>query len=249
MRRVAAVLRREWCAWCDAPGNWVVAALFALALHALYCFIGFPLGRQSSPGLWEARLASLHALWAWLPLMYALLVPALCMGAWAEERRAGTDELLRALPISSGEAVLGKFLACFLQLALIVSAAVLPLALLVDWLGPLDRGAALGGWLGALALGASSIGIALCCSALTGEQLSAFLLAALALGALWASALFTRALPPGLAELVSDLSPPLHYLESAARGLFDATDLVFHALLTAACLWINALAVEGQRWR
>lgn len=249
MRGVRAVWARELGAWCDAPGHWLVAAGFVLALHAAFYFLGYPIGELAMPGLWEGRTASLYALFAWLPPAFAVLVPALCMSAWAEERRSGTEELLLAFPLRAWQAVLGKFLASWCVLALVLAAVLAPAALLVDSLGELDWGASLCGAGGALLLAGSCAAIALCVSAATGEPLVAFLLAALALAGLWSTSLYTRVLPSSLAEGAQALSPYAHFLETAARGLLDARDLVYHATLIAGGLVLNTALVEARRWR
>lgn len=249
MRQVSAVARRELAAWLDAPGAWVVAAACALALHAAFWFLGFPIGEQRVPGLWEGRTATLYAVFAWLPLAYVVLVPALCMAAWAEERRSGSEELLLAWPLRARTAVCGKFLAAWLALAGWTTAVLLPLAFAVAQLGDLDFGACACGWFGALCLCASSAAIALALSAAAAEPLVAYLLGALALGGLWSTGLFSRVLAPGWADFAVALSPSAHYLETSARGLLDSGDLAWHAAWVAAALCVNTWLVEGRRWR
>jgi ABC-2 type transport system permease protein len=249
MKGSLAIARRELAAWLDSPGAWVVAAACALALHAAFWFLGYPIGEQRVPGLWEGRSASLFALFAWLPLAYVVLAPALCMASWAEERRSGSEELLLSWPIRARAAVTGKFLAAWLALAGWTSAVLVPLACVVAALGELDWGVFWCGWSGALCLCASSAAIALALSSAAAEPLVAFLLGALALGALWSSVLFARVLAPAWAELALALSPSAHYLETSARGLLDSGDLAWHAAWVLAALALNTWLVEGRRWR
>ena len=249
MKGTLAVLRRELSANLESPVAWVTAITFVAALHALFYFLGYPIGDLALPGLWEGRVSSLQPLFAWMPLLLAVLVPALTMGAWAEERRAGTDELLLTLPIPARSAVLGKFLASWALLVFILAATVLPLAAVVAGLGPLDWGAALGGLIGAAALGASYVALGLFVSSLTQEQLVAFIVTALLLGTLWSTSLFVRVLPAAVADWIYYASPSTHYLESAARGVFDLRDLVFLGTATLLFLVLNSLAVDLRRWR
>jgi len=176
-------------------------------------------------------------------------VPALTMGAWAEESRSGTDELLLTLPIPVRSAVVGKFVAAWSLLVFILAATVLPLAIVLSQLGPLDWGAALGGLIGAAVLGASYVALGLFVSSLTQEQLVAFLVSALLLGALWSTSLFVRVLPASVADWIYYASPSTHYLESAARGVFDLRDLVFLGSATLLLLVLNSLSVDLRRWR
>ncbi|MFT7077829.1 MAG: ABC-2 type transport system permease protein, partial [Planctomycetota bacterium] len=78
--------RRELRSAFESPVAYVAIALFVLVLPALFFFLGYPVGRVPLPGLWEGGQASLIVLFHWLPLLLALVVPALTMGSWSEER-------------------------------------------------------------------------------------------------------------------------------------------------------------------
>lgn len=245
--RIHAVLRRELGAAIDAPSAWVAAGAFALALQTLFFFAGYPIGDLRFPGLWEGRVASLAVLFAWLPPLYAVLAPAFTMGAWAEERRGGTEELLLTWPIATWQVVLGKFLAAWALLMGTTLVAALPAAIVVASLGPLDWGTAFSGAIGAALLGAGCVAVGLVVSAAAREQLVAFLLSALVLAGAWSVALFLRVVPGELAEWFYLVSPQAHFLDSAARGIFDTADLVYHLTLTALALLVNWRMVEVRR--
>ena len=244
-----AVLRRELDVAVRSPVAWVTCFFFVLALHAGFFFVGFPVGDLSLPSFWTGRVASLDVLFAWLPVVYALLAPALTMASWAEERRAGTDELLLTQPVSVRALVAGKFLAAWALLFAITAVAVLPLAAVVATIGPLDWGTVWGGLIGAFMLSAVCCAIGLACSALASEELVAFLVAAVTLLALWGAGHFVRVLPASIAEAAWYASPTLHFLESGARGVFDARALAYHALFVACAMVFNVVVLEGRRWR
>lgn len=252
VRPMAGVLpfaRRELRSAFESPVAYVAIGLFVLVLPALFFFLGYPVGRTPLPGLWEGGQASLIVLFHWLPLLLALVVPALSMGAWAEERRGGTEELLLTYPVRTGAVVLGKFLATWTLTMLMVTLAVLSAAVTVGTLGDLDWNTVAAGLVGAAWLTAGYASVALFLSAVSAEQLVAFLLGALALGLLWALPLLVRVLPGGAAEALQAASPTTHFLGSAARGVLDLSDLVYFVLLTALGLVANTLAVERRRWR
>lgn len=249
MSVTGAVLRRELGATLDSAVSWVTAGLFVVGLHACFFFLGFPVGDRRVPGFWEGGSASLEALFAWFPLFLALLAPALTMGAWAAERASGTEELLLTQPLRARDAVLGKFLALWLFASALILVAVLPVALVVDRLGPLDWGTVWGGLAGASMLAAGCLALGLFASALTQVELVAFLLSAGLLLLLWSASPFVRVLPPALAELAWYASPMVHYADSAARGVLDGRDVLYHGLLAAVGLTLNVLVVEGRRWR
>lgn len=249
MRGTLAILRREVGALVDSPVAWVSAALFVLGLHSVFYFLGFPVGDLKLPGLWAGRLASLETLFAWLPLAYCVLAPALSMGAWADEESSGTAELLLTLPLRTGELVLGKFLAAWLYLGLLTTVAVLPVAVMVGQLGPLDWGTVWCGLFGAWMLAAVCVSASLVASAASRDSLVAFLAASAALLVLWSAGLYVRILPGSLADAVWYASPTLHFLESGAHGVLDLRDVVYYALFVIAGLVLNVAVVEARRSR
>jgi ABC-2 type transport system permease protein len=247
--RTLTVYRRELRAAFESPIAYLCIGLFVVVQAGLFFFLGFPVGRVPLPSLWEGGQASLMVLFTWLPLLLAFLVPALTMAAWAEERRAGTEELLLTYPLRTGEVVLGKFLSAWTLVVLQVALTVLPVAVGVATLGDLDWSTVGVGLCGAALLGAGYVAVALLFSACTQEQLIAFLLGSLALGLLWVLRMLVGVLPAGLASGLDYACPSTHFLDSAARGVFDLRDLVYFALLVGFGLYLNVVVVERRRWR
>lgn len=245
--RIHAVVRRELGAALDTPSAWVAAAAFALALQSLFFFAGYPIGDLRFPGLWEGRVASLAVLFAWLPPLFAVLAPAFTMGAWAEERRSGTEELLLTWPIATWQVVIGKFVAAWLLLMVATFVGAAPAALVVAALGPLDWGTVASGAIGVALLGAGCVAVGLVVSAATREQLVAFLLSALVLAGAWSVSLFLRVVPGAVAEWFYLVSPQAHFLDSAARGVLDSADLIYGATLVVLALVVNWRMVEARR--
>ena len=100
-------------------------------------------------GFYERGQADLAPFFNFHPWLYLFLMPALSMRLWAEERKSGTIELLMTLPVTTWQAVLGKFLAAwaFTGLAL---ALTFPIWITVNYLGDPDNGVILAGYIGSL---------------------------------------------------------------------------------------------------
>ncbi|MCO5168567.1 MAG: Gldg family protein [Planctomycetes bacterium] len=234
--RVLAIARRELQATFGQPPAWVFLAAF-LALAA----------GPALPRFFAQGVADLREPLAWLRVALLLLAPAAAMRLWAEERAAGTFELLFTLPVRPVEAVLGKFLAGLVLIAagLALWAAV-PLTL--SALGDVDPGQVAAGALGALLLGATLLAGGMLASALTRSQVVAFVGgasfgAALVLGA--APDVLERVLPHALVEAAADLGAPRH-LEAFDRGVLDTGHAAYFVGLTALLLGANALVVARR---
>ncbi|MFT4541531.1 MAG: ABC-type uncharacterized transport system involved in gliding motility auxiliary subunit [Planctomycetota bacterium] len=253
MRRALIVMRREWMCAFESPVAYVTIVTFVLAAAGLFFFIGYPVANMPLPGLWRGGQADLQTLFAWLPLLLVFLVPALTMGSWAQERSEGTDELLASYPLRVGEVVLGKFLAVWSLTVLLLAATILPVAISVARLGPLDWSTVQVGLIGAWMLAATYVALALCVSATTGDQLVAYIFGVILLGGLWLTRMFVPVAPSEFAPFLAWLSPGTHFLESAARGVFDLRDAIYFGLFVFAGLSWNAVLVErrsgtGQRF-
>src|SRR6187397_446647 len=111
---INAIVKRELCGYFTSPIAYVFLVIFLL----LVGFFTFMAG-----GFFERGEASLVSFFTWHPWLYLFLVPAVGMRLWSEERRLGTMELLLTMPITTWQAIVGKFLASwvFLGLALLLT--------------------------------------------------------------------------------------------------------------------------------
>src|SRR5436309_7538959 len=135
---IRTITKRELAAYFRSPLAYVVIVIFLLLMG----FFTFMAG-----GFFEMGQASLDRFFIWHPWLYLVLVPAVGMRLWAEERRVGTLELLLTMPITPWQAIVGKFLASWLFLALAL-ALTFPIVLTVNYLGSPDNGVILCGYIG-----------------------------------------------------------------------------------------------------
>lgn len=236
MREVAAVFRRELASCFGTP----VAAVFLAVFLVLAAALPFQVGR-----FYELGQADLSTFFAFHPWLYLFFVPAVSMRLWAEERKGGTLELLLTLPLSTAQAVLGKFLAAwaFVGLAL---ALTFPLWITVNYLGAPDNGAILAAYAGSFLMAGGFLAVGGCLSAVTRSQIVAFVLAvAVCLVLLLAGhdlvlAAVREWAPGWLVESVAALSFLTHF-QAIARGVLDLADLLFFILTIA--LWLAATVI------
>lgn len=213
--------------------NSAVALIFlgAFLVGAIYTFFWYE-------KFFARGLAELRPLFEAMPLLLAILVSALSMRLWSEERNTGTLEVLLTLPIPRWKLVAGKFVGGMLLIA-IALALTLGIPLTVAQMGNLDWGPVIGGYLATLLLSASYLVIGMCISSATGNQIVAFVGTALSL-----------ALLAGIGELggVARLFSTSSRFESVARGVLDLRDLAYYAGIVALGFAINVLILGSVSW-
>jgi ABC-2 type transport system permease protein len=236
------IARREFAAYFASP----LATIFLTVFIALTGAFAFYVG-----GFFERGQADLAPFFQYHPWLFLLLVPAVGMRLWAEERRSGTIELLMTLPISPWEAILGKFLAAwaFIGVALL---ATLPMWITVNILGRPDNGVILAGYLGSFLMAGAFLAIGSCISALTKNQVIAFIVSASICFLLVMSGVelvqnVLRAWTPAfVVSAVASLSFLSHY-DRLIKGLIDLPSLIFFASLIAFALFANRIIVELKK--
>ena len=203
--------------------GYLVLVLFLVAIGLLVWV--FP---ESS--VLDYGYADLESLFLYTPYVFTFLIPAISMRSLAEERRAGTWELLQTSPLSLTQIILAKYLA----LLLLVFMAILPtlgyaysISLLGDPPGNLDWAGFFGSWLGLLMIGATFAAVGLFASSLTSQQVVAFVLGVFLCFVLYFGLTALAGMVPGdWAYWVEELSLSYHY-NSLSRGVIDSRDLFF----------------------
>ncbi len=236
------IAKRELGSYFSSPVAYVFLVIFLL----LTGFFSFAQG-----GFFERGEASLVSFFAWHPWLFLLLVPAVGMRLWAEERRAGTLELLLTMPISTWQAIVGKFLASwiFLALALLLT---FPAVVTVNALGSPDNGVIFTGYVGSLLLAGTYLAITCLTSAMTRNQVVAFILAIVILlffilvGFGPVTELVARWSGPEFVNIVASFSVMTHY-DGFQRGVIDFRDLLYFLSMIGFALFANGLVIRNLR--
>jgi len=240
---IKTITKRELGAYFSAPLAFVFIVIFLLLCGFFTFFVG---------GFFELRQASLvRPFFTWLPWFYLFLVPAVGMRLWAEERRVGTIELLLTMPITSWQAILGKFLASwlFLLLALVLT---FPVVLTVNYLGRPDNGVIFCGYVGSWLLAGSYLAISCITSAMTRNQVVSFIISVVI-----CLFLILAGFPPVIRFLQSWASP--HVVDAIAsisvithfdgfqKGVLDSRDLIFFISVIVFSLFTTSVILRGHR--
>ncbi|MBM3514757.1 MAG: ABC transporter permease [Alphaproteobacteria bacterium] len=242
MRQITIIARRELTAYFTTPLAFVFIAIFVAMTGAFTFYIG---------RFFDRNQASLEAFFSFHPWLYLLLVPAVAMRLWSDERKSGTIEQLLTLPITTADAVLGKFFAawafCGIALAL-----TFPMWITVNALGAPDNGVIVVSYLGSFLMAGAFLSIGICMSALTRNQIVAFISAAVVCFLFTMSGLdlvlnFFRAwAPSSLVDAIASFSF-LSRFEAIGRGVIEARDIVFFVSLMAFWLFATVVAVDSKK--
>jgi ABC-2 type transport system permease protein len=239
---IYTMMKRELGGYFTSPIAYVFLVIFLL----LTGFFTFTVG-----SFFERGEASLVSFFTWHPWLYLFLVPAVGMRLWSEERRLGTMELLLTMPITTWQAIVAKFLASwlFLALALVLT---FPVVLTVNYLGDPDNGVIVAGYVGSLLLSGAYLAISCMTSALTRNQVISFILSVMIClflilaGYTPVTDLLTRWANPVIVQIIAAFSVMTHF-EGFQRGVLDLRDLMFFASLIAFALFTTGVIIRNQR--
>ena len=242
LNKTYIILDRELKGYFRTP----LASIFLLVFLALSSGMTFFLGR-----FFERDQADLTAFFSWHPWLFLVLMPAIGMRLWAEERRSGTIELLITLPVTNTQLVVGKFLASwiFTLIALILT---MPIWITVNYLGEPDNHVILISYFGSWLMAGAFLALTSCLSALTKNQVIAFIISSIS-GFVLIMAGFNLVLsavrswsPNWITETISSMSFLSHF-SRIQMGVFDLSTLVFFITMIILCLWINVQIVQVKK--
>ena len=242
MRQISIITKRELTAYFTTPMAFVFIAIFVAMTGTFTFFIG---------RFFDRNQASLEAFFSFHPWLYLLLVPAVAMRLWADERKSGTIEQLLTLPITTVDAVVGKFLAAWIFCG-IALALTTPMWVTVNVLGTPDNGVIAVSYIGSWMMAGAFLAIGICMSALTRNQIIAFIFGAVVCFLFTMSGLdlvlnvFRAWAPSALVDTVASFSF-LTRFESLSRGVIELRDIVFFASLIAFWLFAAVITVETKK--
>jgi len=200
---------------------------------------------------YAAGEASLRSFFFWLPWLYLVLVPAIGMPLWAEERRLGTVELLFTMPVTALEAIVSKFLAAWL-LIFIALVLTFPMVITVLFLGSPDKGTIICGYIGSFLVAGTYLAIASFTSSITKSQVVSFIISVIICMFLilagWPPVInmLVNWAPAELVRAVSLCSVMPHF-ENMQRGIIDLRDIVYFFSMIFFYLFLTGIVLKNHR--
>lgn len=234
MRQVTRIFRKEFKAYFISPIAYIVIAVFLL-VTGWFFFTPFFLFNQ----------ANLRNFFALLPLVFSFVVPAVTMRLFSEELNVGSYEILLTMPVTILDIALGKFLASVVFVAaMLIPTIAYPIT--VSLLGQLDWGPVVGGYVGAVFLGAAFSAIGLLASSLTRNQIIAFIVGMAICFGLTLIDKMLFFLPQSLLGILGYLGADSHF-QNISKGIVDSRDVLYFLSVCFVGLYGTHLAMQEKR--
>jgi ABC-2 type transport system permease protein len=234
--RFHALVKKELKLYWNSPIAYIFIVVFLGFMMWLF-FRGFFLINQ----------AEMRDFFAIIPWIFLFLIPALTMRMWSEEYRSGCIETLLTSSITIREAVLAKFLASLIFLAITLFATIL-LPFSISLLGNLDWGVVFTSYFGALLLGGAYLSIGVALSAFTQNQIIAFITSILLCFTFFiiGDPIVTFNLSSFFTPILEFFSLSTHY-SSIMRGVVDSRDLIFYISFIGFFLYLNIQTLKFKK--
>lgn len=254
MRNSLTIARRELAAYFASPMGWLVIAAF-LALTGFFfasmvSFFAVETTQMGYGGYQESVDVNQYLVAPFFSntgVILLMLCPALTMRLFAEDRRAGSLELLLTSPVTTTEIVLGKYLGG-MAFVLAMLAATVHYPLILYWLGDPDPGVVFCSYLSMFLMVGAFVAVGLLASAFTENQVLALVVSFALLLGFWVASWADTSTSGQWGEVLSYVSM-LSHLEEMAKGIVHLEDLVYYASFIGVALFATHQRVEAYRWR
>src|SRR3989339_2625 len=237
-KTIYVLFKKELMSYFNSPIAYIFIGVFLIVGNWLF-FKNFYLIGQ----------ASMRAYFDLLPWIFLFMSPAISMRIWAEEKKSGTIEFLLTLPITDWQVVLAKFFSAlaFLFVSLMLS---ITLPITVMYLGNMDIGPVIGGYIGALFLGGAYLALGVFISSLTKNQIIAFVLGLVAcFVAFIIGADFVLLGAPQFLVPVMKFAGLGSHFYNIAKGVIDSKDVIYYCSFIFVYLWLNTRVIESRGWK
>jgi gliding motility-associated transport system permease protein len=229
------IFRKELRSYFNSAVAYVVIVVFLAIVGWVY-----------TSSMFLINVASLRMMFEWIPLVFLFVVPAITMRLLAEEKKAGTIELLTTKPLHDWEIVVGKFFAAWMLIAI----ALLPTFIYyitIAFLGDIDNGPVIGGYIGLLLTAGVYVAVGLLASSLTENQIVAFIIGLLLMVVLFLMDKMLIFVPEFMTNVIEYLGIDYHY-SSIARGVIDTRDVVYFLSILGFSLYLSVVSLERRKW-
>jgi len=234
MQQFTHILKKEFKDYFISPIAYIVISIF-LIITGWFFFSTFFLYDQ----------ASMRNFFSLLPIVFAFVIPAITMRLFSEELNLGSYELLLTMPVTFGDIVIGKFAAgLVMTAAMLLPTIAYPIS--ISFMGDLDWGPVIGGYIGALLLGGTFSAVGLFASSLTHNQIIAFILGATICFILTLIDKMLFFIPETILNVIEYLGADFHF-RNISKGIIDSRDILYFLsviFIGLYCTYLSLLRKE-----
>jgi len=253
--KIWAIFKKEMRLYFTSPVAWVVLTIFLFIAGYFFASIFSFFSQASIQSAMNPQMGRdlnvtdsvMRPLFSNISVILLLLMPLVTMRLFAEERRAGTIELLLTYPVRDGAVLAGKYLAALGLYALMIGLTVL-YPLIVVYFARLEWGPVLTGYLGLLLMGATFIAVGVFASSLTENQIVAAVTTFGVLLIFWILGWSADYAGGALGRVLQFLSI-LEHNDSFSKGVLDTKDVLYYVNFTALALFLTLRSLEARRWK
>jgi ABC-2 type transport system permease protein len=230
MKKALKIFYREFKGYFVSPIAYIVISIF-LVITGWFFFSTFFLYNQ----------AELRYFFDLLPITFAFIIPAITMRLFSEEFNTGSYELLLTMPVSTTDIVLGKFFAA-LAFSAIMLLPTVSYGIFISFIGDLDFGPWIGGYIGAVLLAGAFSAIGLFASSITHNQIIAFILG---MAICFTLVLLNKVLffmPESILNILEYLGAGYHF-QNISKGVLDSRDIIYFASVSFIMLYATNFVV------
>jgi ABC-2 type transport system permease protein len=228
------IFRKEFKSYFVSPIAYIVISIF-LILSGWFFFSTFFFFKQ----------AELRNFFSLLPVLFAFIIPAVTMRLFSEEFNTGSYELLLTMPVSTVNIILGKFFAAsaFIFVMLLPTFSY---GIFISFIGELDWGPVIGGYVGAVLLGSAFSSIGIFSSSLTRNQIISFIIGMIICIALALLDKMLFFMPESALGVLQFLGADYHF-QNISKGMLDSRDLLYFLSICFVMLYITNLIVQEKK--
>ena len=239
------VLSKEFSSFLNSLIAYVVIGVFLIGMGLLVWV--FP-----ETSLLDYGYADMGTLFSLAPYVFIFLKPAITMRSFAEEKKAGTMELLLTKPLTNWDILLGKFLACFLLILFSLLPTIIyyfSIYQLGNPAGNIDTPGVIGSYVGLILLAGVFCSIGIFASSITPNQIVSFIVAAFLCFIVYTGFDSIAMLDSfkDYALTIRQWGITYHY-ESISRGLLDSRDLIYFLSLAWLILLFTRIILAARTW-
>lgn len=246
------LLKKEIRSFLSSLIGYIAICVFLLLISLFMWVINSDKNSNFNANVLDSGYANIDSLFIIAPWVFLFLIPAITMRSFADEKKAGTIELLLTRPLTDLQIILAKYFAGFI----LVLFSLLPTLIyfysvykLGNPVGNIDTGGMWGSYIGLLFLGAAFVAIGIFASAITDNQVVSFIMALFLCFIMYIGFdyISSFALFGKIDNVILALGINNHY-GSMSRGVIDTRDVIYFLSLIAIFIFGTRTVLESRKW-